>query len=79
MSRSYKKHPVCKDGNRSKKASKKLANRRVRNTILSGGKYMQYKNCYERWDVCDYRFYQEKEVGMDEEELKRWKKWYYRK
>ena len=40
---------------------------------------MQYKNCYERWDVCDYSFYQEKEVGMDEEELKRWKKWYYRK
>ena len=39
---------------------------------------MQYKNCYERWDVCDYRFYQEKEVGMDEEELKWWKKWYYR-
>ena len=37
MSRSYKKHPVCKDGNRSKKASKKLANRRVRNSILSGG------------------------------------------
>ena len=79
MSRSYKKHPVCKDGNRSKKVSKKLANRRVRNSILSGGKYMQYKICYERWDVCDYRFYQEKEVGMDEEEMKWWKKWYYRK
>lgn len=79
MSRSYKKHPVCKDGNRSKKVSKKLANRRVRNSILSGGKSMQYKICYERWDVSDYRFYQEKEVGMDEEEMKWWKKWYYRK
>ena len=79
MSRSYKKHPVCKDGNRSKKVSKKLANRRVRNSILSGGKSMQDKICYERWDVCDYRFYQEKEVGMDEEEMKWWKKWYYRK
>lgn len=40
---------------------------------------MQYKICYERWDVCDYRFYQEKEMGMDEEEMKWWKKWYYRK
>lgn len=78
MSRSYKNIPYAKMAI-DQKSLKKLANRRVRNSILSGGKSMQYKNCYERWDVCDYRFYQEKEVGMDEEELKRWKKWYYRK
>lgn len=33
MSRSYKKHPIIKDGGRSSKKSKRFANKKVRRNI----------------------------------------------
>lgn len=79
MSRSYKKTPVCKDGNASKKSGKKMVNRKVRNTVDLAGKSNHYKKVYESWDVCDYRFYEECKIGLNEDELGFWKKWYLRK
>ena len=38
MSRSYKKTPVCKDGNTSKKRGKKIANKKIRKTTDLGQK-----------------------------------------
>lgn len=55
MSRSYKKHPCCKDKN---KGMKQIANRRVRRgkyNIPSGKSYKKYFCSY---DICDYIFYQ---------------------
>ena len=36
MSRSYKKHPFCKDWNRRKRVGKQLANRKVRAQLKRG-------------------------------------------
>ena len=36
MSRSYKRTPVCKDGNASKKRGKKIANKKIRKTADLG-------------------------------------------
>lgn len=61
MARSYKKHPWCKDGNRSKKKSKQTANRKIRRggwsdkEIPSGGKYRRLCNQY---DIFDFRSHQ---------------------
>ena len=79
MSRSYKKTPVCKDGNASKKFGKKMANKKTRKTADLGGKSKHYRKAYETWDVCDYRIYKEYDKDLDEEELNFWKKWYLRK
>lgn len=56
MSRSYKKTPIIKDNGRSKKWSKRQANKVVRksNDIAN---YMQYKKAYDSWDVCDWKDY----------------------
>lgn len=79
MSRSYKRTPVCKDGNKSKKFGKRQANKRVRKTKELGRKSKLYRKAYEPWNVCDYRFFKERDVNMEEEELSRWKKWFLRK
>jgi len=57
MSRSYKHTPVNKDGNRSKKWGKNQANRRVRRYKYGLSNGMSYKNLYDRWDICDCRWY----------------------
>ena len=56
MSRSYKKTPWC--GDRKGKDKKRMANKVVRmwlkdhpDVALKG---RQYKNLYEKWDICDY-------------------------
>lgn len=59
MSRSYKKHPYCKDWNRRKSVGKKLANAKVRAQIKRGvdipnGK--AYRKVYETWDIYDYHW-----------------------
>ena len=82
MSRSYKKTPVVKDGcdnAGSRKYSKRRAHKKERKTQDLGNKSNYYRKVFETWNICDYRFYKEKEIGMDEEELQHWKKWYYRK
>lgn len=79
MSHSYKKTPVCKDGNASKKSGKKMANRKIRRFVGLAGKSNCYKKVCESWDICDYRFYEKCKMGMNAEELDRWKKWYLRK
>ena len=43
MSRSYKRTPVCKDGNASKKRGKKIANKKIRKTTDLGQKSNLYK------------------------------------
>lgn len=43
MSRSYKKTPVCKDGNASKKRGKKIANKKIRKMADLGQKSNLYK------------------------------------
>lgn len=79
MSRSYKKTPVCKDGNASKKRGKKIANKKIRKMADLGQKSNLYKKGYECWNICDYRFYEECADGYSAEDLNCWKKWYLRK
>ena len=52
MSRSYKHNAVMKDGNRSKKQDKRLANKAVRRTDLASG--CAYKRVYNQYNICDY-------------------------
>lgn len=72
MSRSYKKHPITKDGGRSSKIGKKLANKKVRKNVdklPSKGK--AYKKIYNSWDINDYiSYWTEKDAieGWYEEE-----------
>lgn len=83
MSRSYKHTPVCTDSwglSGVKKYWKRIANRKVRRTKEIGRKSKNYKKVYESWNLCDYRFYMEKESYVEtDEDLRRWKKYYYRK
>ena len=57
MSRSYKKHPINKDGGKSKKEIRSLANRKVRRKLndpnfgIANGK--AYKKEFESWDIAD--------------------------
>lgn len=58
MSRSYRKHPILKDGGKSSKKNKQIANRKVRRIInrnidftLKGN---DHKKVYESWDINDY-------------------------
>lgn len=55
MSRSYKKHPVCKDPNSQKRYWKQAANRRIRRRkeILN---YRSYRKAFCSWLINDYRF-----------------------
>ena len=53
MSRSYKKHPFCKDKN--KKGAKRTANKKVRRTKdIPNGK--AYKKVFESWNISDYKW-----------------------
>jgi hypothetical protein len=53
MSRSFRDFPGWSDNNKGKKAAKRFANKKVRNTkgISNGG---CYKKLYEQWNICDY-------------------------
>lgn len=79
MSRSYKKHPFCKDGNRSSKEDKRIANGIVRaknKRIVNGAEreYIpirsrgSYRKVYCSYDINDYI------TRETEEENRRW--WY---
>lgn len=60
MSRSYKKHPFCKNFNRRKHYGKRYANKKVRTYLKSGkdlSNGMDYKKIYERWDIFEYHWY----------------------
>jgi hypothetical protein len=58
MSRSYKKHPIIKDGGRSSKKSKRLANKKVRRNVDKlPPKGKAYKKIYDSWDINDYVSY----------------------
>ena len=64
MSRSRKKHPILKDGGKSSKSQKKMANRAVRNykeEIPSGS---AYKKVYPSYDINDYVSYWSKEDAI---------------
>lgn len=74
MSRSYKKHPFCKDWNRRKRVGKKLANRKVRAQLKRGieipnGK--AYRKVYETWDIVDYHWYETKAEAIKNFETNR--------
>ena len=76
MSRSYKKHPFCKDWNRRKRVGKQLANRKVRAQLkrgveISNGK--AYRKDFETWDICDYHWYEPKSEAIKDFETKRFK------
>ena len=79
MSRSYKRTPVCKDGNASKKRGKKIVNKKIRKTTDLGQKSNLYKKGYESWNICDYRFYEDCKAEFNVEDINFWKKWYFRK
>lgn len=52
MSRSWKKNPGFSDNNKSKKFSKRQANKRVRHKNIANFSY--YKKIYNSWLICDY-------------------------
>lgn len=60
MSRSYRKTPILKDGGRSSKYNKQLANRHIRRKanrdVYSDhiGSNSFYKKMYESWEINDY-------------------------
>lgn len=66
MSRSYKKHPITKDGNRSSKKDKQIANKRIRrnykNDLPTKGK--GFKKFYNSWEINDYVCYWSKEEAI---------------
>lgn len=55
MSRSYKKHPILKDG-RSGAVGKKFANKKVRRYTGGISNGCKYKVLYPQWDIHDYVF-----------------------
>ena len=68
MSRSYKKFPVTKDGNRKKKSIKQLANRKNRRKLkqdllrqmeesVNPREKKLYRKNFESWDIADYVCY----------------------
>lgn len=63
MSRSYKKHPICKDNNKSKSVGKSIANDAVRTYIkkkMNGDDDFtmpankKYVKLYCQWEIADY-------------------------
>lgn len=62
MSRSYRKTPVLSDqqiGGPRVRMEKRLANKAVRaaDDVPSGKAYRKYSNS---WDICDYKFFDER-------------------
>lgn len=76
MSRSYKKHPVIKDGSSGRRKSGKLkmktvANRMIRRKAIDELPMREkgsYKKAFESWDISDWRFSQTKEEAIREYE-----------
>ena len=77
MSRSYKKHPFCKDGNRSSKKDKRIANGVIRaknKRIINGAEKEDismrsrgaYRKAYCSYNINDYI------TRETEEENRRW-------
>ena len=66
MSRSYKHSNLAKQKN--SKDMKKFANKKVRNTkdIPSGG---AYKKCFPTYDICDFKWFWNKQDAIHEWEL----------
>jgi len=65
MSRSYKKHEVCKQQNT--KDMKQMANRHVRRNMTDLPlKGKAYKKLFESWDICDYKWIWTKEDAIRE-------------
>lgn len=61
MSNSYKKNPICKDNNSSKKWAKRQANGKVRRYLKNERnefrtKSKDYRKVYNSWDINDYVF-----------------------
>lgn len=59
MSRSYRKNPILKDGGKSSKENKQLANRRVRRVLNRNHDYEikngnAYRKINETWNINDY-------------------------
>lgn len=61
MSRSRKRTPIVKDFN---PGMKRIANRRVRRKLAEIGEPYcypaQYRRMTEKWDICDFSFYVDK-------------------
>ena len=57
MSRSYKKHPVYKEGYGSKRLQrmKRLSNKKVRRAENVPDNY-EFKKFFESWEIHDYKF-----------------------
>ena len=65
MSRSYKKHPICKDP--ANKFMKRYANKKVRRTAdIPSGK--AYKKVFESYDISDYQW-----IWTRQEAIAEWK------
>lgn len=68
MSRSYKKHPISKDGNRSSKKDKQIANRKIRrnykNDLPTRGK--GFRKFSDSYDINDYIEYWSKEEAIQD-------------
>lgn len=63
MSRSYKKHPRCKDS--ANKDMKKFANKKVRHTKnIPNGK--AYKKIFESWDISDWNWIWTKQEATEQ-------------
>lgn len=89
MSRSYKKTPICKDGNRKKSCDKAWANRRFRRVSIDNetfndlysGKSNRHKQFNESWEIADYtsRWTLEDAVrAWYDEEKPNYNDWYFR-
>ena len=75
MSRSFKKTPIVKDNRRGRKKSKRLANRKIRNTAaLSNGKF--YRKVFCSYDI--YRTLRQNDDKYNNEDIElMWKRFYY--
>lgn len=71
MSRSYKKHPVCK-GN--VKGMKEMANRSVRRKNMEIPSGNAYKKYFDSWDIADYvSVFSFEEYKKRYEEFQKWR------
>ena len=72
MSRSFKKMPIWKDG-RSGRVGKRFAHKKVRRTVLPGGKSNRHKRVFNSYDIHDnIEYYSEAEARRDYECGNKW-------
>ena len=82
MSRSYKKHNFCKDGNHSSKPMKKTANHIVRQRLKDINydfprKSKLYRKIFNSWDINDYvTLCSEEDCRKEYEEQYKTSKWF---